>query len=203
MTKRDVFISYNSEQFEAAGWVRSVLETNGISCWMAPADIPGGSSYAAEIPVAIANCRVFVVVLTEKAQQSKWVPKELDLAVNSGKVIMPFMLEQFQLRDDFNFYLSNVQRYTAYENKVKAMEKMVREIQAVLGVNTQNEPVKEVPYQQKEKKQTGGKKIIAACCAGLLVVAAALLLILRPWETKKPEPDGQGTVIAADTQEQE
>ena len=42
MKQHDVFISYKVDDFETAQWVRSVLETNGISCWMAPADIPGG-----------------------------------------------------------------------------------------------------------------------------------------------------------------
>ena len=194
MTKRDVFISYNSEQIEAASWVRSVLETNGISCWMAPADIPGGSSYASEIPAAIAGCRVFVVILTEKAQQSTWVPKELDLAVNSGKIIMPFMLENCKLRNDFNFYLSNVQRYAAYEDKSKAIEKMVREIQAVLGTDSPGSPAPQAPDRAaKPGKKNSVIKKIAVCFAVCLVIAMAALLILQPW---KPGPDTESAQTA-------
>ena len=189
MTKRDVFISYKSEQAEAAGWVRSVLETNGISCWMAPADIPGGSSYASEIPAAIAGCRIFVIILTEKAQQSTWMPKELDLAVNSGKIIMPFMLENCKLRNDFNFYLSNVQRYAAYENKSKAIEKMVREIQAVLGIDSAAPSVQQ--SQQRSGKPGKKKSVIqklGICLAACLVISMAILLILQPWKTD-PGPE--------------
>lgn len=131
MQMYDVFISYKTEDFRQADWVREVLEHNGIRCWMAPASIPGGSSYAAEIPAAIRECRFFVLILSEQAQLSKWVPRELDQAINEGKIILPFMLENCALRDDFNFYLSNVQRYAAYENKAAAVEKMVREIQAL------------------------------------------------------------------------
>ena len=133
MENRDVFISYKSEEFEVASWVRYMLETNRITCWMAPADIPGGSSYAKEIPAAIKGCRVFVVVLSQKAQESTWVPKELDQAVGKGKIIMPFITENIQLRDDFDFYLSNVQWYNAYVNKAAAIDKMIRDIQALLG----------------------------------------------------------------------
>ena len=130
---KDVFISYKAEELEEASWVRSVLESNGISCWMAPKSIPGGSSYAAEIPQAIRGAKVFVLILSERSQGSQWVSRELDTALNQGKVVMPFMLENCALRDDFNFYLTNVQRYAAYENKAAAMEKMVREIRALLG----------------------------------------------------------------------
>ena len=93
----DVFISYKAEEFNDANWIRTVLETNGLSCWMAPASIPGGSSYAAEIPKAIRAAKVFVLVLSEKCQLSRWVPRELDQAINEGKTILPFMLENCQL----------------------------------------------------------------------------------------------------------
>ncbi len=73
MSVKDVFISYKAEEFDEANWVRGTLEHNGISCWMAPASIMGGSSYAEEIPKAIRECRVFVLLLSEKSQRSKWV----------------------------------------------------------------------------------------------------------------------------------
>ncbi|MBR7133776.1 MAG: TIR domain-containing protein [Clostridia bacterium] len=133
MDKKQVFISYKAEEFEQADWVRSTLENNGISCWMAPMCIPGGSSYAVEIPQAIRECKVFVLILSEKCQLSKWVPRELDQAINEGKLIMPFMLEDCDLKDDFNFYLTNVQRYKAYESKAATISKMISEIKAVLG----------------------------------------------------------------------
>lgn len=130
---KDVFISYKTEEFDEANWVRVTLEHNGISCWMAPMCIPGGSSYAVEIPQAIRNCTVFVLLLSEKSQASKWVPRELDQAINEGKVVMPFMLEDCALKDDFNFYLTNVQRYNAYESKAATMQKMIGEIKAILA----------------------------------------------------------------------
>ncbi len=138
---KDVFISYKAEEIEEASWVRSVLESNGISCWMAPACIPGGSSYAVEIPQAIRKSKVFVLILSTKAQNSRWVSKEVDLAINEGKVVLPFMLENCALKDDFNFYLTNVQRYAAYENKVAAAEKMIKEIKALVGDSGTNQPI--------------------------------------------------------------
>ena len=135
MSSAKVFISYKSDEFATADWVRQTLEDHGISCWMAPACIPGGSNYAREIPQAIRACRVFVLILSAKSQTSQWVPKEVDQAINMQKTIMPFMLENCELRDDFNFYLSNVQRYAAYENKMRAMDQMIREIRAILDAD--------------------------------------------------------------------
>lgn len=146
----DVFISYKTEDEAQARWVRDTLETNGISCWMAPGSIPGGSSYASEIPAAIRGCRAFVLVLSQQTQASRWVPRELDQAINCGKVVLPFMLEDCALRDDFNFYLTNVQRYNAYENKAAAMEKLLRDLRALLGADRAEAGKGSVPPRERE-----------------------------------------------------
>ena len=59
METKDVFISYKSEEFNDVLWVKNVLESRGISCWMAPMCITGGASYASEIPAAINNCKAW------------------------------------------------------------------------------------------------------------------------------------------------
>ena len=56
---KEIFISYSTVDAINAETVRNVLEKNGLSCWMAPRDIPGGSNYTKEIPIAIRNCKVF------------------------------------------------------------------------------------------------------------------------------------------------
>ena len=156
MVQKDVFISYKAEEFDDANWVKATLERNGISCWLAPASIPGGSSYAVEIPQAIRSCKVFVLMLSEKSQKSKWVPRELDQAINEGKTVMPFMLENCALQDDFNFYLTNVQRYAAYESKSKAIEKMIVEIKAILK---SEEPIAAPAAEEKpQPENTSGAK---------------------------------------------
>ena len=132
MQEKDVFISYKSEEYEKAEQLRVVLEQNGISCWMAPNSIPTGSNYAMEIPKAIRSCSVFVILLSQRAQQSKWVCKELDRAINNGKVIVPVMLEQCPLRDPFDFYLTDVQRYEAFTQAEQALQQIVQQIQALL-----------------------------------------------------------------------
>lgn len=133
MSKKDVFISYKSEEFKEAETVKSILEANGISCWMAPMSIKGGSSYAVEIPEAIQECDAFVLILSEVCQTSRWVPREINQAINEGKTILPFMLEECSLKKDFSFYLTNVQCYKAYEDRVAALEMMIGDIRAILG----------------------------------------------------------------------
>ena len=130
---KDVFISYKAEEYDEAVNVKKRLEKEGISCWLAPGSIPGGSSYAVQIPKAIRECTAFVLILSKKAQESKWVPRELDQAINGGKTVLPFMIENCPLNDEFSFYLANVQRYNAWEDRNEAFDGMIREIRALLA----------------------------------------------------------------------
>ncbi len=145
----EVFISYKAEEYAEASWVKSVLEENRISCWLAPGSIPGGSSYADEIDGAIRECRALVLILSDGAQQSKWIKKELDIALNYGKVILPFMIENVRLQKAFNFYLTDVQRYTAYADKVAAMREMIRRIEDILG-RTEAQPAEVKPFYERD-----------------------------------------------------
>lgn len=169
---KEVFISYSTVDTVPAETVRNVLEKNGLSCWMAPRDIPGGSNYTKEIPIAIRNCKVFVLILSKNAQNSHWVLKELDSAVNCGKVILPFMLEDCILNDEFNFLLTGAQRYAAYQKKAEAMETLIGRIRGILdasGSRPANEaipqPMPAVAEQPAPKKAAPVYFGEAACSA--------------------------------------
>jgi hypothetical protein len=124
----DVFISYNSEEKDVACQVLTALKGNGISCWMAPDSIPSGSDYASEIQSALESCYVFVLMLSEKSQKSKWVAKELDQALSLDKIILPFHIDQSIISKAFNFRLTNVQRIEAYGKISECLEVLVRRI---------------------------------------------------------------------------
>lgn len=154
---KEVFISYSSTDLTSAETVRNVLEKNGLSCWMAPRDIPGGSNYTKEIPIAIRNCKVFVLILSKNAQGSHWVLKELDSAVNCGKVILPFMLEDCILNDEFNFLLTGAQRYAAYQKKAEAMETLILRIKGILDTPDYHATEQPVENQVTEKEKPSKK----------------------------------------------
>ncbi len=179
---KDVFISYKAEEAEDANWVKSVLETNGLSCWMAPACIPGGSNYAMEIPRAIRGCKVFVLLLSDRSQSSMWVSKEVDCAINYGKVILPFMLENCALKEEFNFYLTNVQRYAAFENKSAAIKRMILDIRAIISNAGEAAPVDipapaPAPAPASAPARTAGKLSVGMIAGYILAVINAFVCL--------------------------
>lgn len=149
------FISYKTDNLEEALWVKDQLSARGIPCWMAPDSIPGGSSYAQEIPKAIRNCFAFILILSEATQDSKFVPKEIDLAINLGKPILPFMIENFELRDDFNFYLSNVNRFPAYQSKERCINLIATRIDEIINGAQSGQTIEQIREQMRIAREQG------------------------------------------------
>ena len=103
------FISYSSRNIEDAMALNGALMDRGIKTWMAPGDIPAGSTYAGVITRAIKGAECLVLLLTEASQNSNWVDKEVDRALSYRKPIIPVALDSLVLNDNFEFYLSNQQ----------------------------------------------------------------------------------------------
>lgn len=101
----DVFISYSSKDKEQVNMLLAELESHNITCWIAPRDIAGGSDYTADIPEAIDNCGIYLLYMTQNAQDSQWVHKELLRAVNKKKKVIPFLAETCTIAQKFSFPL--------------------------------------------------------------------------------------------------
>ena len=132
-TMSKVFISYSTKDLKDAQLVLQELEKNGIPCWIAPRDIPGGSDYTSMIPAAIKNCQVMVLILSQNAEQSNWVPLELTRAINSKKTIIPFVVEKYDVGEQFDFQLAICQKYEAYENKQAVLKQLVDRVRSLVG----------------------------------------------------------------------
>ncbi len=104
-----VFISYSSRNQSSADAMHDYLNKQGIDTWMAPGDIPAGSRYAQVINQALKECACFLLMLSEDAQNSIWVTKEVERAINYKKPIIPVQLEDVILNDEFELYISTDQ----------------------------------------------------------------------------------------------
>ena len=128
-----VFISYKSEEADAAAFVRDRLMNSGISVWMAPDSIPASSSYPEEIYDGISGSDAFVLLLSERSQTSKWVFRELHTADSLNKPICPFWIENCVLRGRVIMLLSDIQMIEAYRDREKAVEQLIRNIKDVVS----------------------------------------------------------------------
>lgn len=87
-----VFLSHSSNEEEIASEVCSCIEANGHSCFLAPRDIRSGYEYVEEIINGIDNCDVMLLLLSESANNSPHVLREVERAVSKKKSIIVYKL---------------------------------------------------------------------------------------------------------------
>lgn len=156
---KSVFISYCSKDERYIRKMTQMLDKMGISYWIAPDMIPAGSNYAREIPGAIQCCEVFLLVLSKNSQQSIWVEKEIDSAINYRKTIVPFQIDDEPLTDMFRFYLNNVQTIYCVNRPKDAIEELKQRLRSLIRGAGENR--EQVEVSRKEDTFEGSNKASA------------------------------------------
>ena len=77
-----VFISHSSKNEEPAEKICSILENHNHKCFLAARDIRAGREYAEEIVNGIDKSDAVVVLLSEEANKSPHVLREIERAVS-------------------------------------------------------------------------------------------------------------------------
>jgi formylglycine-generating enzyme required for sulfatase activity len=111
----EVFVSYSTKDKAVAESVCSYLEGKGISCWIAPRDIFGGQDFGAAITEAIQGCRIVVLIFSSAANASRQIGREMKLAVDNDKTVIPVRLENIPIADNFAYFLGAAQWLEAVE----------------------------------------------------------------------------------------
>jgi TolB-like protein len=104
----DVFISYSSLDKTAAETACSILEQNGLSCWIAPRDITPGLDFAESIIDGIKSSKLFILVYSTNSNNSKQVIREVDRAVHTGLPVINLRIDDVPLSKQLEYYLSSV-----------------------------------------------------------------------------------------------
>lgn len=128
-----VFISYSTKNQPTADALKALFNDNDIETWMAPGDIPVGSKYAAVINRAVKECSCFVLLLSNDAQDSSWVPKEVERAIDYKRPMISVKIEDVVLNDEFKLYLSTdqliaIQKLDEEAEETKLLLKSVKSI---------------------------------------------------------------------------
>ena len=92
-----VFISYSTVDVQKAIELKQYLERDPktkFQVFLAETSVSVGDNLPTTITNAIKGCDFFLVLWSESAATSKWVPQEIGQAVNAGKPIYPIVLEE-------------------------------------------------------------------------------------------------------------
>lgn len=188
----DIFISYSNKQKSIADDVCHYLEENGFKCWMAPRDIPIGGEYGDLIEEAIKSCKVVVLVFSAAAALSKWVKGEINVAFTEDKLILPFRVDETEIKGSFRVMLNQMHWIDAFPHYADRLPDLLNSISGVIG--KQPEPV-EVAGDNRGKERKNvcvtpnpkRKKLLwIALCTAIVSIAVLILTLLK--KPNKPLP---------------
>jgi TolB-like protein/Flp pilus assembly protein TadD len=106
----DIFISYSSKDREQAELLTELLASAGLSVWIDQSGIEAASSWSEEIVNALDGCKAFIVMLSPHSIESKNVVREVALAFEKNKKILPLDLEPVSLPASMQYHLAGLQR---------------------------------------------------------------------------------------------
>ena len=201
----DVFISYSRENQQEVIKLVEYLRAQGLTVWMDETDIHGATLWTKEIVEAIRACNLFILAISRHSTGSKNVVKELALASEREKIILPIYLEQCDIPETMEYQLAGIQNIALYTlDKGKAYEFVHQTIRR-LGVGKaqeegqaigQAEPATgashastSVGHMPPPKAKGNSGKWIAIAAALVVLAVAGFFLIQGGGETPSPNPD--------------
>jgi len=122
----DIFISYSRRDSEQALSLAERLRASGANVWMDTAALAAAETWSAEIVNAIERCSHFFLLLSEDSVTSKNVTKEVALASEKDKIIVPIELSTCTLNSAMQYALAGLQKVSIVDEValVRAIEKL-------------------------------------------------------------------------------
>jgi len=134
-TRYSAFISYASEDRDAAFEVADRLEDAGHGCWIAPRDVRAGQDYGAEIIHGIEQSDALVLVLSQHSNDSKFVKAEVERAYSKDKTVFPVRIEDVMPAAHLELFVSSSHWVDAFQGDLdEHFAILSREIASVTNV---------------------------------------------------------------------
>lgn len=196
-----IFLSHSSKNAKEAEAVCKVLEQAGHKCFLAPRDIPSGREYAEEIVNGIDSSSAVVLLLSEAANSSPHVLREIERAVSKKLSIIVYKLEDVELSKSMEYFLMTHQWVN--EKSDKGYKEILSCINGLEDKNAaKGAELKADEKKKPDKKGFAVKTAAVAVLAAVLVIASVLIIggLNRPEDVMKENPlteNGGGT---ADTE---
>jgi TolB-like protein/predicted Zn-dependent protease len=177
----EVFISYGSADRGRIQDLVTRLRQAGVTVWIDEIGIEGAAMWSQEIVSAINNCNILILAISTNSAQSKNVVRELALASEDDKTILPVFIEPTEIPESMKYQLAGIQRVEYFKgNEDEAIGGVLRALKR-LGISTDGDSENQALGQAPASKPQAKAKSPALALAAIAVVALlALVFILKP-----------------------
>src|SRR5688572_21196049 len=166
------FISFASEDREKAEAICASLERRGFVCWIAPRDVRSGREYADEIIGGIERSACVVLVLSEAANASVFVDREIERAFSKGKPIFPVRIEEVNPSPSLELFISGTHWLDAWTGDWdKHMAQLARDLSGPAGrpITSGRPPEPEPRHRRVSRASIATGLVIGAVLSGVVI----------------------------------
>lgn len=146
MDKHDIFISYSRRDKIKVDKIIEILINNGYTVWVDVDGIESGEAFRANIVDAIENSSIVIFFSSKSSNISKWTTKEISLAVEFAKYIIPIKFDSTRYNKSILFDLIDLDYIEMSENRLMdvSTQKLLKTVRSKIGK-------KETPEERKGK----------------------------------------------------
>ena len=135
----DVFISYSSNDQDRVVKLADKLRKAGVSIWVDESGIGAATLWSKEIAGAIKGCKVLILMVTPNSVKSKNVVREVSLASEQNKQILPVILEPTPIPEALEYHLAGIQHLDVTGmSAAESAEDILPPLQRLLGMESEN-----------------------------------------------------------------
>ena len=200
----EVFVSYARTDRERVVELVERMRSAGIGVWVDEGGIHGASLWGQEIVDAIDASKVMVLMISDSSITSDNVVKELSIASEEKKPILPVYLQRSQLPKSMRYQLAGIQHIEFFEGQEdEAFQSMLVSLSrlgvSAGGAEAKPDSTSETVLEGQSTAtnapvSTGRKGGLVTALLALAVIGLVLALVLRP-DKSAETPGGQNAEI--------
>lgn len=132
MRKYDVFISYSRKDKAIVDEIRQLLDANSITYWLDTEKIRMGSEFMGDIVDAIERSTITLFISSSDSNNSIFTAKEVALAFNAGKYIIPYRIDNSSFSKKLQFVMTDLNCIDAVPFTTQKANELVANIKSLL-----------------------------------------------------------------------
>jgi hypothetical protein len=171
--KRHVFVSYARADIARVDPIIKALRQEGLDVWLDLEDIAGATFWRKEIVEAIAECSVVLFFATKPSCSSDSVSKELALANEEKKPILPVFLDDVEISTDLRYQIAGLQHIDWFINPSVAQRQISAALQRYVPRSSTVAPALQGRLQRPRQRNRWQIATLFALLGVALIASAA------------------------------
>src|SRR5579863_1743724 len=147
-----LFVSHVAEDRAAALEVVDELERRGVKCWIAPRDVHPGRPFDDEIVDAIEGSRAMLLIFSDHCNESDYIRREVTVAGESHKLVIPFRIEDVPPRRGLRVRLSDLHWIDGFASRERGVDQVIRTVDPEGVVERDREAARRAQEEERAKQ---------------------------------------------------